>query len=64
MKTFVVKSVVCTADEVVVVAVVAQQWRPCFPGARCELEVVFMANNLTLVNARKASVQVPSLNTS
>jgi len=48
------------ADEVVVTAVVAQQWRPCFPGARCELEIVFMANNLSLVNSRKASVQVPA----
>lgn len=51
----------CLTDNVTVAAVVGQRWRSCYPGARCDLELVLMANNILVLDARKATIEVKSL---
>lgn len=46
------------SDKVLVAAVVVQRWRSCYPGARCDLELVLMANNILVLSAKKATVEV------
>ena len=43
------------------VGIVSQRWRSCYPGARCDLELILVANNMTLTNARKANIEVDVL---
>lgn len=37
---------VCKTEEIEVVGIVVQQWKPSFPGVRCDTSIVVHANNV------------------
>lgn len=45
-------------DDVVVTAVVSQQWQSCRPGLRCAVDLNLMANNISVAAAKKATIEV------
>ncbi|CAH3154559.1 unnamed protein product [Pocillopora meandrina] len=45
-------------DDITVCGVVMRRWKPVFPDSRCDLEVVFKANHVSVNNEQKATVLV------
>lgn len=48
----------CGADDVNVVGAVVREWKPLVQGARMEAKIIMAANNVTVMNERKAAVAV------
>lgn len=50
---------VALSDDIEVVGVVRAQWRPLFPGARCDGTLTIKACNVRSINSRHRAVMAP-----
>jgi hypothetical protein len=51
--------VTCTADDVEVTGIVSAQWRPLFPGARCDGSLMLQACHMRTINSLHRVVAPP-----